>query len=49
MLVLGHLDCQELTEHGGTIEGAWLTEKGEEIKQALEREESDGFAALMEA
>lgn len=47
MLVLGQLDCAELTEHGGTIEGAWLTEKGEAAKAALEAEASDGFDALM--
>lgn len=47
MLVLGQLDHAELTEHGGTIEGAWLTEKGEAVKAALEVEESDSFEAML--
>lgn len=49
MLVLGQLDCADLTEHGATIEGAWLTEKGEAVKAALEAEEADSFEGLMAA
>jgi len=46
--VLGQLDYHELTEHGSVIEGAWLTEKGEAAKAALEAEEADGFAGFLD-
>jgi hypothetical protein len=47
-LLLYSLDRYELTEHGGTVGGAWLTSKGEAVRDALAREEGDGFAALTE-
>lgn len=40
---LAHL---ELTEHGGTVDGGWLTDSGEAMRAGLEREESDNFEAL---
>lgn len=45
-LLLYTLDSQDLTEHGGTVGGGWLTEKGEAVRDALAREEQDGFAGL---
>lgn len=47
-LLLYMLDHLELTEHGGTVGGGWLTEKGEKVRDALKREEGDGFEALFE-
>lgn len=47
-LLLYMLDRFELTEHGGSVGGAWLTEKGEAVRDALAREEEDGFEALHE-
>ena len=46
MLMLGRLDELGLTEHGGTIEGGWLTKKGEQVKAALKRERADDFEGL---
>ena len=46
-LLLYHLDQLDLTEHGGNIGGAWLTDKGEMVLDALTREEADGFVALL--
>jgi hypothetical protein len=45
-LLLYALDRWELTEHGGSAGGAWLTPKGEAVRDALTREEADGFEAL---
>lgn len=47
-LLLYHLDQLGLTEHGGNIGGAWLTDKGEAVQDALSREEVDGFVALLQ-
>jgi hypothetical protein len=47
-LLLYILDRFELTEHGSSIYGAWLTEKGKAVRDALAREESDNFNTLME-
>lgn len=46
-LLLYALDRHELTEHGGSVGGAWLTPKGEAVRDALAREEGDGFEALL--
>ena len=46
MLVLYFLDHLDLTEHGGGIGGAWLTDKGKAVLEALEREAGDGFETL---
>lgn len=45
-LLLYWLDHAGLTEHGGTVGGAWLTPKGESVCAALAREEGDGFDNL---
>lgn len=45
-LLMYWLDRLELTEHGGSVEGAWLTEKGGAVLEALAREEEDDFEAL---
>lgn len=45
-LLLYTLDHFDLTEHGSTVSGAWLSDKGEAVRGALEREEVDGFEAL---
>lgn len=47
-LILYTLDRFDLTEHGGTIGGAWLTDKGRAVLQALNRDSGDDFATLME-
>lgn len=47
-LILYWLCDQGLTEHGGSVLGGWLTEKGEAIRDALAREETDQFKALFE-
>ena len=44
LYMLAHLD---LTEHGGSCGGGWLTEKGKAVLDALNREAADGFEALM--
>ena len=46
-LLLYKLDRDELTEHGGSVGGAWLTSKGEAVRDALSREEGDDFDALL--
>ena len=33
--VLYYLDSKGLTEHGGSVGGSWITEKGEEIIQDI--------------
>lgn len=45
-LLLYALDGAGLTEHGGVIRGAWLTPKGEAVRDALAAEQVDGFEAL---
>lgn len=45
-LLLYALDGKGLTEHGSGITSAWLTDKGTAVRDALAREESDGFEAL---
>lgn len=47
-LLLYMLDRFELTEHGGSVGGAWLTPKGEAVRNALAREEGDDFEALLD-
>jgi hypothetical protein len=47
-LVLYSLDRKELTEHGGSVGGGWLTPLGEQVLSALAAEEADGFEALTE-
>lgn len=47
MIVLGLLDRLRLTEHGGGIEGGWLTEKGEAVLEVLSQED-DGFELMAE-
>jgi hypothetical protein len=47
LLVMYRLDHDGLTEHGGAVGGAWLTVKGEEVRNALMRELPDDFRALM--
>lgn len=46
--VLGVLDSLGLTEHGGSIGGGWLTDKGKATLAALERERNDGFEELFD-
>lgn len=46
-LLLYQLDRLELTEHGGSVGGAWLTDKGTEVRDALAREQADTFEALL--
>ena len=48
MLLLYQLDRDGLTEHGGNVGGAWLTAKGEAVREALIREEADEFATLFD-
>lgn len=48
-LMLYTLDHFELTEHGGNVGGAWLTNKGKAVLVALERETGDEFEALTES
>jgi hypothetical protein len=46
-LLLYTLDRYELTEHGGSVIGAWLTDKGKAILAALVREkELDNYESL---
>jgi hypothetical protein len=47
-LLLYLLDEKGWFEHGGTIGGQWLTERGEAVKAALGAEQkADGFEALL--
>lgn len=46
-LALGQLDCADLTEHGGTIEGAWLTEKGTALRDCLRAEAPNEFRGIL--
>lgn len=45
-LLLYTLDHFDLAEHGGSIGGQWLTDKGTAVLAALNREAEDGFEAL---
>jgi hypothetical protein len=47
-LVLYMLDCFDLTEHGSSVGGAWLTDKGKAVMEALAGEEANGFLLLEE-
>lgn len=47
-LLLYTLDHFELTEHGGSVDGAWLTDKGKALLDSLNREADDGYHTLME-
>jgi hypothetical protein len=47
MFVLYLLVKMDLTTHGGSVDGGWLTERGEQVLAALEREAADGFETLM--
>jgi hypothetical protein len=47
-LLLYTLDHFDLTEHGGSVGGGWLTEKGKAVLAALEREKADDYEALFE-
>jgi hypothetical protein len=46
-LLLYRLDHDGLNEHGGSVGGAWLTAKGEALRDALAREEPDKFEGLL--
>jgi hypothetical protein len=48
-LLFYQLDALDLTEHGGSVGGAWLTDKGKEVRAALEAEASTAFEALGES
>lgn len=48
-LTLYTLDHFDLTEHGGSVGGAWLTDKGRMVLAALNAEAGDDFAALSES
>lgn len=37
MLVLGALDNAQLVEHGGSIGGSWLTDRGKQVLAALDQ------------
>ena len=47
MLAIGQLDHAGLTEHGGTIEGAWLTDKGKALLARLEEEAPNDFRGVL--
>lgn len=47
MVVLGSIDEKGWIEHGGTIEGSWLTDEGKTVLAGLELEyEHDRFHRL---
>lgn len=46
-LLLYKLDSDELTEHGGTVAGAWLTDKGKAVLEALSVEAHNDFQDLL--
>ena len=48
-LLLYKLSADDLTEHGGSVGGGWLTDKGRDVQAALAVEEADGFEALTES
>lgn len=45
-LLLYQLDHMGLTEHGSSVGGAWLTDFGEAVRDALATEEADEFDEL---
>jgi hypothetical protein len=45
-LLLYTLDHFDLTEHGGTVGGGWLTPKGQAVLEALNVEAADEYKAL---
>lgn len=47
-LILYTLDHFDLTEHGGTVGGGWLTDKGKAVLEALNREAASNYEALSE-
>lgn len=47
-LLLGLIEDKGLIEHGGSISGSWLTLLGEQIRDALAREEADEFEKVCE-
>lgn len=47
-LLLYQLDHMGLTEHGGTVKGAWLTDLGEAVRDALVTEAANEFEELFE-
>ena len=49
MLTLYTLAYFGLTEHGGTVGGGWLTDKGKTVLEALQRESANDFDTLCEA
>lgn len=48
-LMLYTLDRFDLTEHGGSVGGAWLTDKGKAVLSALEAEAEDNWEAVGES
>jgi len=46
-LLLYTLQYFDLTEHGGSVSGGWLTEKGKDVLVALNRETADDYETLM--
>src|SRR3990167_2016930 len=49
LLVLYTLAQFDLTRHGGTVEGAWLSDKGHAVLAALNQEAADEFEALCQS
>lgn len=45
-LLLYTLDHFDLTEHGSSILGSWLTDKGRDVLNALDKEVADNFNEL---
>lgn len=48
-LLLYTLDHFDLTEHGGNVGGAWLTDKGKQVLEALNVEAAGEFDSLVES
>jgi len=46
-LLLYMLDSDDLTEHGGSVGGGWLTENGHGLRDGLLRESADDYEALL--
>lgn len=42
--ILYDLDRMKLSEHGGSVDGSWLTDKGREVLDALQEEDIDELA-----
>jgi hypothetical protein len=50
MLVLGSLDRADLIEHGSSIAGSWLTEKGQRVLSILDQvSAAEGYDAFTDA